>query len=185
MPLFPAPSVVDTSQAPADRGFKAWTQPIYALSSQTALPTAGLLMMRRIRRVPATSVTNIVTFVNGAGSSLTSGQCFAALFTAAGALVGQTADQAVAWASVGIKTMALTGAPFALAAGDYYVGVWFNGTTGPSIVRHAAVNGGLSNAGLSAPNFETCTADTGLTTTAPPNFGAQTSAGTEYWYALS
>lgn len=185
MPLYPAAQVTDTSLVPSDRGWKAWTQPPYVLSASTALPTAGLLTLRRIRRVPATSITNIVTFLGTAGSSLTAGQCFAALFTAAGVLVGQSADQAASWASAGLKTMALAGGPYPLAAGDYYVGVWFNGTTGPAIVRHTGVSNNLSSAGQSAPNLETCSADAGVTTTAPNPFGAQTATGVEYWYALS
>lgn len=183
-PIFD-PVFADTSQIPSDNGFKAWTAPLYMPVGSTVLSTAGTLFLRRIKRVPATSITNIVAYVAVAGSSLTAGQCFAALFTAAGALVGQSADQAAAWASTGLKTMALTSGPYNVAAGDYYVGVWFNGTTGPTLLRGAAIASGLTNAGLVAPNLSACTADTGLTTTAPNPFGAQSGTGAEFWYALS
>lgn len=170
---------------PADRGFKAWTAPPDLAAGSTALPTAGLLMLRRIRRVPATSITNIVTYVAAGGTSLTSGQCFAALYTAAGALVGVTADQATAWAGVGVKTMALAGGPFTVTAGDHYVGVWFNGSAGPAFARNGTLNANLTNVGLSAPNFGAASADSGLTTTAPATFGVQTTVVYEWWFALS
>lgn len=177
-----------SSSAPhlaSDRGYLGWTQPIYALSAGSALPTAGVLNLRRVRRVSAGNVTNIVAYVTGAGSALTAGQCFAALYTAAGSLVAQTADQASAWGSTGVKSMALAGGPLPIDAGDYYVGVWFNGTTGPSLLRSGSITNALTNAGLTAPNLETATANTGVTTTAPVTLGAQAVGVFEWWFALS
>lgn len=173
------------SQLPTDRGYLAWTQPINVMGGSTAMPTAGLLMLRRIRRVPAGPVTNIVTYVSGAGATLTSGQCFCALFTSAGVLVGQTADQSVAWVTTGLKTMALAGGPFSVAAGDYYVGCWFNGTTGPSLPRSGTINANLTNAGLVAPDFDSASANASVTTTAPNPFTTQTSVVYEWWFALN
>lgn len=172
-------------QLPADRGYSAWTQPITVMGGSTVVPTAGLLNLRRIRRVPAGPVTNIVTYVSGAGVTLTSGQCFAALYTSAGVPVGQTADQSVAWVSTGLKTMALVGGPYSLVAGDYYVGFWFNGTTGPSLPRSGTINQILTNAGLSAPDFDSASANAGVTTTAPNPFGTQTPVVYEWWFALN
>lgn len=173
------------AQIAADRGYLAWTQPLQLLTGGSVMPTAGLVGLRRIRRVPASSVTNIVTYVTVAGATLTAGQCFAALYTSAGALVAQSADQATAWASAGVKTMALAGGPYSLAAGDYYVGVWFNGTTGPTFARSGAVNANLTNAGLTAGSFEAASANSSVTTTAPATLGTQTSTLLEWWFALS
>jgi hypothetical protein len=172
-------------QLPADRGYLAWTQPITVMGGSTVVPTAGLLNLRRIRRVPAGPVTNIVTYISGAGVTLTAGQCFAALFTSAGVPVGTTADQSVAWVSTGLKPMALAGGPYSVAAGDYYVGFWFNGTTGPSIPRSGTINANLTNAGLAAPDFDSASANASVTTTAPNPFTAQTSVVYEWWFALS
>lgn len=173
------------SQIPADRGLLGWTQPPVVLTGSTAMPTAGLLSLRLIRRVRAAPVTNIITYVGAAGTSLTAGQCFAALFRSNGSLVAQTADQATAWASTGMKTMALAAGPHALDAGDYYVGAWFNGTTGPAFARSGTIFGALTNVGLAAPNFEMATTDAGVTTTAPSTFGTQTASVFEWWFALS
>lgn len=173
------------SQVPADRGYLAWTQPLWAISATTALPAAGTVNLRRIRRVPAGPVTSILVYLGAAGSGLTSGQCFAALYTAAGALIGQTADQATPWASGGLKTMALTGGPFTVAAGDLYIAAWFNGTTGPSLVRSGFANATLTNIGLASPNLEAATANASVTTTAPSSLGAQTVTTLEWWAALA
>ncbi|MFI7073568.1 hypothetical protein [Micromonospora sediminicola] len=178
-------SGVYQAQVPADRGWLAWTQPPHVLVAGSALAPAGTLQLRRLRRVPAGQVTNIVTFLTVAGSSLTAGQCFAALYTAAGALVAQTGDQSTAWASIGLKVMPLAGGPYQVTGGDYYVGLWFNGTTGPAIVRSGTVSAALTNVGLSAPNFDMASANTGLTTTAPATLGAQTASVFEWWIALS
>ena len=172
-------------QLPADRGLIAWTQPPYVLTGGSLLGVAGALHLRRLRRVPACSVTSIVTYVGGAGSALTSGQCFAALYTAAGELIAQSVDQATAWASQGVKTMTLAGGPYTLPGGDYYIGVWFNGTTAPAIARSASYATAMTNVGLSAPNFEAATANTGVTTTAPASLGTQTTSMYEYWFALA
>lgn len=81
--------------------------------------------------------------------------------------------------------MPLAGGPYAVDAGDLYVGAWYNGTTGPSIARNGTVNATLTNVGLSAPNLVAASADTGLTTAAPSSLAAQTAVVYEFWWALS
>lgn len=170
---------------PADRNFVAWNMPYYGAPNTGGLTTAGTLFLIRIRRVPATNVSNIVMNQGTAGSGLTAGQCFAALFTSAGALIASTADQAAAWAGAGPRTMALVGGPYALSAADYYVGLFYNGTTGPAFLRAGSSSGTITNIGLAAPNLDFATADTGLTTAMPSTFGAQTAFAAQYFVALS
>lgn len=166
---------------PADHGFKAWTFPPDVGPNATALSPAGTLFLRRIRRVPAGALTGAVIFVTTAGSTLTAGQCFASVFTAAGALIGTSADQSGTWNSAGLKLMPLVGGPFTLPAiADLYVGVWYNGTTGPTLAR-AGLNGPYTNANLAAPNFIAATSTTGLTTTPPDPFGAQLAGTNSFW----
>lgn len=174
------------AEQPSDRGYIAWTMPITAALSTVVLSTSGTLYLNLIRRVPAGTITNITVLCGTAGSALTAGQCFATLFSAAGASLRTTVDQAANWASTGVKTMTLS-SPYANAAGDYYVGMWFNGTTGPSFLRsiNAPADATLTNAGLAAPNLQCARADTGLTTTPPGSFGAQTADTHYYWIALS
>ena len=170
----------------ADRGYLYWTMPLNATNGVSAFTPAGTMAIMRLYRVPALSVTSLVVGVSTAGNTLTAGQCFAALYTAAGTLVGQTVDQAAAWVATGIKVMALTGGPFPLTAGDYYVGFWYNGTTGPSFIRwnNSTGNTAISNAGIASSPFATATANASLTTTAPGTLGAQTISSPLWWVAL-
>jgi hypothetical protein len=169
---------------PPDHGLKAWTfEPVGALGG--AIPVSGTLQLARVHLPVAATITNIVLNIITAGSTLTSGQCFAGLWTAAGAKVDVTADQAASWVSTGNKTMALAAGPYSAAAGDYYIGWWSNGTTNPAFARQGTTV--LVNVGLAAPNYRFCTADTGLTNaaSAPANLAAQAQALFSFWAALS
>jgi hypothetical protein len=129
-------------------------------------------------------VTNIVTYLSSAGNTLTAGQCFAALWRVdTGALLGQTADQAAAWATNGVKTAAIAGGPVAAPASDLIVGYWFNGTTGPAVFRTNGV--AMINLGLAAAASRFGSADTGRTTTAPATLGTISALNVAYWAALS
>lgn len=175
----------DDPQIPGDHGFTAWSFPIYGGTAGGVLAVAGTLYLTRIRRVPAGTISNITVHIGAAGVTLTVGQCFAALFDAAGALRGVTADQAAAWGSTGIKTMALT-SPYVNAAGDYYAGFWFNGTTGPNMMRGSqGISGSQINPGMTIGNYNAATSSTGLTTTPPDPFAAQTASTFWFWVALS
>ncbi|MFJ1539294.1 hypothetical protein ACIODS_12195 [Micromonospora chalcea] len=178
--------VINDPSRPADRGYLTWTHPPYANTGVNLIPNAGILYLRRIRRVPPAAVTSILAYVGGGGSALTAGQCGAALYTAAGTLIGQTADQASSWQSGGLKTMPLVGGPYQVTAGDYYVAVWWNGTTSPQLARAGTgLFTALPNAGLAAPAFDAATANGSVTTTAPATLGAQTIAAIEFWFALA
>src|SRR4249919_4225763 len=116
------PVARQTWQAP-DRGWLAEAAPIHLTSTNAAAATAGRLELIKVKLPAAASVTNVLMYMTTAGSGLTSGQCFGALYTEAGARVGVSADQAASWAgSTGVKTMALASGPFSCAAGNYYVG---------------------------------------------------------------
>ena len=186
MPLFTP--VKNPLWTPADQGLLTWNfDPVIANGSSGPLATAGTVYAQSIPVRTAISVTNIVMVLNTNGATLTSGQCFAALYTGAGGtLIGVTADQSVAWAAGATKvvTMALAGGPFTVAAGTVYAVAWFNGTTGPSFVR-AGTGNALSNVGLAAAASRWGTADTGITTTGPGTLGTISGAGNAYWVALS
>lgn len=171
---------------PPTRALIGESFPVLHIASNNAImPTAGRLEFIRIRVPVSSSVTNITGFISTAGATLTAGQCFASLFTGAGVLVGTTADQSGAWVSGGTKTMALASGPFSITAGDYYVGMWYNGTTAPTWRVGTNSNTTLTNLGVAAPNLLAGTADTGLTTTPPSPMGAQTGGATLWWMALS
>ncbi len=170
---------------PPDHNLKAWTyDPILAPGGNVG-GTAGTLNGGKLRLTTTQTITNIVMHVATAGSALTTGQCFAALYTGAGVLLDKTADQAAAWASTGLKTMALAGGAVSRAAGDYIVVWWANGTTPPAMARVPALASALANAGLTTPNLRNFIADTGITTTPPSSLGTQSVNGNCWWIGLS
>jgi hypothetical protein len=167
---------------PTIHGYKGWSyDPVNASGSATC--GAGALYAARVSVPSPVSINSVVLFMQAAGVTLTSGQCFAGVWSAAnGALIGLTANQSTAWESVGTKAMALTGGPFTVT-GDVYVGWWSNGTTQPKPLM--AASGGQVNMGLSAPNFRFCFFDTGLTTTAPSPLGTATVNVQSFWVAIA
>lgn len=170
---------------PADHGMKAWSFDPAAITAGTA-PSDGVLQLCLVHLPVAASITNVCLHVTAQGTSLTTGNNIAALYTSAGVKVGVTADQTVAWATAGYKAMALAGGPFTCAAGDYYVGWWINGSaTDPSFARWG--NSVAANNGLAAPNFRFATADGSLTdaASAPAPFTTQTAASIGWWAGLS
>lgn len=169
----------------SDQGLIAWNMDPAYNGGSTALPVAGTMTVMAVKLAAAANITNIVMFMGTAGVTLTAGQCFAALYQGAGgALLGVTADQSVAWATGGLKTMAISGGPVAAAAGILYVGIWFNGTTGPGPSR-GDTNGAKSNMGLAVASSRFGTANAGLTTTAPTPLGAITAQAQAYLVCLS
>lgn len=174
----------ESSLRPSDLSYLGWTQDPCTATSTFALSTAGRLQLMRLKRVKAGSVTRIVLMVTAGGVTLTAGQCFASLYTASGALAGVTADQSTSWQSAGLKTMNLA-TPYANATtSDLYVGIWYNGTTGPTLARGAGHNSDFLNNGLVSPNLMHAFADTGLTATPPTNFGPQTPYAIALWAAV-
>ncbi len=170
----------------ADHSLVGWTYDPALVQSGTVLATGGLAYVARVQVLTGV-VTNIHFHFTAGGSSLTSGQCFAALYNDAGALLGAgavTADQAANWGSGGFKTCALSVAQGVTQYAWYRVLWWFNGTTGPTLSRACNSSSAIVNAGLSS-SFRYATADSSLTTTAPGNIGTMTGGATAWWVGLS
>jgi len=179
---------------PADYGYSWFNiDPATATGNSTPLATAGTAYVMRIRIDATSPITNVEYHILTAGSTLTSGQCFVALYNSAKALLGQSADQSGIWTSTGPKTTAITGGPFTVAVSGSSGGAsvpvfavfWFNGTTGPAILRGNGVSAAAINGKQAAANAKWTTADTGLTTTAPATLGTFTLASTAYVVGLS
>jgi parallel beta-helix repeat protein len=170
---------------PSDQGLVTWTMDVMTATANSILPAQGTLYLVRVHVPVAATVRNILAAITNAGSGLRPGQCFAGVWNASGgARVGVTADQSTSWSTTGVKTMAMTGA-VNLTAGDYYIGLYANGTTLPNFARgNNQIGGAFANAGMTA-NFRVATANTGLTTSPPTTLGTLTSANTAWWLALS
>jgi hypothetical protein len=176
----------DGGLIPADLGYTAWTQDPNTVRDASALTPAGTMFLTLLKRVPAGTITNIEMSVQTAGGTLTANQCLTALYNASTkALLSATGNQATAWASTGMKTMALT-TPQVWAGGDLYVVVYYNGTTGPAFLRglgSTAANGKLA---ATASRFGTDSTNTARTTTMPATIGTiAANAVYTHWAALS
>jgi parallel beta-helix repeat protein len=170
---------------PSDQGLVTWTMDVMTATANSILPAQGTLYLVRVHVPVATTARNILAAITSAGSGLRPGQCFAGVWNAAGgARAGVTADQSASWTTTGVKTMALTSAA-SLTAGDYYIGLYANGTRLPNFARgNNQIGGAFANAGMTS-NFRVATANTGLTTTPPATLGALTASNTAWWLALS
>jgi hypothetical protein len=95
--------------------------------------TAGKLMLVAfyVHKAATLSTIGINIATGNAGSGLTAGQNWAGIYSSAGALVGQTADQSTAWAATGTLSMAIT-SPFTATPGMYWLALLGNGTTTPN-----------------------------------------------------
>jgi len=173
------------SWQPGDSGYLGWSFSPELASGTYTLATAGTVYLSRLHIPNACTVTNLHAYGTTAGNTLTSGQCFAALYDAnAITKRGTTATQHTAWSTAGIYTMALTTA-YVATAGDYYVALWYNGTTGPTWARSGNNTvAGLTNVGFST-KFKAATADTSITTSGPTTLGTQTSFKEYIWTAVS
>lgn len=164
--------------APEDYGLIAWSGDPTTMVNAATMNVAGLIYLVGIRIVHPMTVTNLHININTAGSGLTTGQCFAALYQN-NSLLAATADQSTAWASTGLKTMALTSAQ-SVTPGMIQVGFYYNGTTGPQPMTSgyafmSSTNLGLRHAGLSG----------GYTTAPPASVSTQTTNSRAYWAAVS
>lgn len=131
----------------ADHNLLGWTyDPAFAQGGSSV--TSGTVYLGRLRLENDASVTNVILTVTSAGSGLTASQNFAGLYDTSGVLIATTADQSTAWQSLGAKTMALSGGPFGLTAGDYYVALLSNGATPPNFLRAQSVSSSTLNIGL-------------------------------------
>lgn len=176
---------VDAKQSswmPEDYGLLAWAyDPDVAINTTTLTP-AGTLFMTRLKIRKPMTITNVIINVVTAGVTLTANQCFAALYNSSLGLLSATANQATNWASTGVKVMALSAAQ-AVAAGDYFVGFYYNGTTGPTLSRAASST--VVNLSQTAAQSRNATSSTGLTTAMPAPAAALVANFNSFWVGVS
>jgi hypothetical protein len=179
----PAPS--GNNASPQDQNLLAWSyDPVMQTGNST--PPAGVLTLIKVPVYRACAVTNILLEVAAAGSGLTSGENWAGLYTADGALIGQTADQSSEWESSGLNTAALAGGPYYLSQGWVYVAILTNGTTSPAFGRATVQGSGAVNAGLTVATARHAV-NSSAQKTLPSSITMSGNAfsATAYWAALS
>ena len=179
-----------TGFTPVDAGYLAWNFDPVMINSSTAVTPTGTIWLHRVTLRRAATVTNVLLFLGTLGSGLTSSQNFAGLYNSAGTLIGTSADQTTTWntgGSTGLKTIALSGGPYALQAGIYWVAVLSNfSTTGPAFGRAVGSSGAYINAGTSAATVRWGSNGTGTSLPGSITPGSNsTSPSVPYWAAVS
>jgi len=166
---------------PADLGMIAWAFDPASQTSGQGITTGQLNLVGLLIPGGTPPISQLLLKLSTAGSGLTANQNFAALYQN-GVLLGVSGDQAAAWSSSGLKQMPLA-TPVQPAPGFAYVGFWANGTTAPQPSR--GNNDVLINGLLPVAASRYATANTGLTTTAPPTLGALSVATSAFWAGVA
>lgn len=139
----------------------AWTgSPSYSTTASLAF---GRIQFNKFWLRKAGTLSTVSFVFTTAGSSLTSGQNFVAIFDSSGNQVAISADQTTAFGSVGLKTVSMT-SPYAAQPGGYYVAILTNGTgTVPIMVCLGAIGSSSLNFGLTTANGRALQSGTGNT----------------------
>lgn len=166
--LGPAALLAEPWFVPADGIYLAWTHdPALDTGTATVTAEAGIVQLTRINVRSPLTVTSIIVNVGVAGVSLTAAENFAGLINSAGTVIGVTADQSTNWASAGIVSAALTGGPYAIPAGFYWVGLLANssgGTSQPGFGKLSATSSAAAmNPGLTVATARYGQSGSGLT----------------------
>jgi hypothetical protein len=180
---------------PSDYGWKEWMFAPHEVSTSGNPPVAGTVHTMMMVAQAGGSYSNLVVYVITAGASLTSGQCFAALYTVSGGnLVRQavSADCSSALMSAGAKTtlaIPFTSSATIAAGTQVFAALLVNGTTMPQLGRSGATSSAdPANMGLTTTTgFRYGIIGTGQTNTlASVPVGTQTTSGAvSLWCALS
>ena len=131
---------------PSDSGWLAESYDPMLISSTVSF-SAGIIYLARVNVRAAISVTNIITYMGAAGTTLTASENYGGLWNSSGTLIAATADQSTAWEANPntFHTMALASGPYALSAGFYWVGILANGSVTPRFGFYPSQTPGLPN----------------------------------------
>ncbi|MFH9403262.1 hypothetical protein ACH4JS_26455 [Streptomyces sp. NPDC017638] len=124
--------------------------------------TSGVMTTAALYLQDGDLVSNLTAISAGTAAGSPTNWWFA-LYSGAGALLGQTADQTTAaWAADTAKTLALASSVRITRSGIYYVGIHVAATTVPTLLGCSAARPVLTGEGNLAQ-----TSGSGLTATAP------------------
>jgi len=142
-------------------------------TSDTAALTTAVMTSVAIPLNVGEKVTNI-SFKSGATAADTPLNWWFALYSPAGALLAQSADQTTtAWAADTLKTLALATAQDITATGVYYAAIHVKATATPTLIGRTLGRAGAAAAILSSKILAQ-TSGSALTATAPATITAPT-----------
>jgi hypothetical protein len=179
-------AAINSLALPSDHGLLGWNfDPTFMIMNGGSSSAVGQIRVAKLKLPKDATITNLLLHLYSAGSGLTSGQCKAALYDSSLALQGVTADQSSAWATAGVKTMALV-TPKVATAGYWFVAYWANGTSRPGVaVPGDNAADAMTNLGLSGNTLNTATSSTTATTTAPSSLAGTLSSMQPFWAGIS
>lgn len=126
-----------------------------------------------------------ITFKSGATAAGTPTNYWFALYSAAGALLAQTADQtSTAWAANTVKTLDLATPQRIAAAGVLYAAIMVKATTPPTLLGHSVALAGGAASILSSKVLAQ-TSGAALTDTAPATIATPTAIATVPFVVLT
>lgn len=147
-------------------------RPIDCTSDAAALTTAVMTSVAVPLNVG--EVVTSLSFLSGATAADTPLNWWFALYSPAGALLAQTADQTTtAWAADTLKTLALATPQTLSATGVYYAAVMVKATAPPTLVGRTLARAAAAGALLSSKVLAR-TSGSALTTTAPATIATPT-----------
>jgi len=151
----------------------------YNLSRRVATSDAAALTTQVMTSVAvnlqAGDIVTSLAFRSGATAAGTPTNWWFALYSPAGVLLAQTADQTTtAWAADTVKDVALATAQTVAVSGLYYAAVMVKATTVPTLVGLTLGRAGVSTGFLSTDKVLSQTSGAALTTTAPGTIATPT-----------
>jgi hypothetical protein len=170
---------------PASSGYLAWNCDPQVTPGAASVGTAKTLYLNAIEVNAAVTTTKGYFIVNASGSGGTAGNNWIGLFDSAGTLVASAGIDAAVTAAQGLFTATWSvSAP--LTPGLYWVGIVFNATGMPQLIRQGGAILAAINNNLAAASLRACVNGTNVTTLAniTPGSNAQTNAQA-YWVAIS
>jgi hypothetical protein len=189
----PPPPAMNSPQ-PSDLGYVTWAYDPAVMNGTltgVALPSSGNVTLVRCPVRATMNISTIEVYATASGSSLTSGENFAGVYTSAGALLCATADQTSNWTASGAPvTASPVGAPFAVNPPWVWAAFLCNGSTGPSFAATANVSAAWANGHPSSGRGYRYAQLVGTFTSLPSSFaliggaGGYGTAATQYWTAL-
>lgn len=179
-------SSIDTSAGeftPTRYGLLSWSYDL-DFADNFVRPPVGRLVGERLLLGSPRLITAVVMQVGLAGSGLTAGANAVGVYNSSGALIGQTADQSVNWATAKAWDMNLV-TPVTPPDAEVTVAFITNGSTAPGFAApNTGANTALYNYGQPATGLRMLLSSGSGITTLPATLPALALGSTHFWIAV-
>lgn len=164
---------------PLDHGLFSWSYDFSITTSGQAL-TAGTIYLVGQQVCKSGNATKIYWVNQGAATSLTSAQCWAALLDSSGTVLASVDVSGNGGGGTQTATISST----AVTPGFYWIGFVFNGTTPPSLARNSTISAAALNINRTVSQARFATNGTSQTTITNRTPASNTNLAAALWAAL-